>query len=193
LTELVDRCWRCGRTISEPLSVFVGMGPICREACGIVESRGWRALEKVGWWKEEPVGYEILVYRLQACLRWWRVRVTLVAAGSERLFDEADRIVDQLLITPPTEGLRVMGLLWKLVAQMRFILEPTLKTLQDAGVVPTRWVEGVPELALLVPSIEGLLCGLRATEDAVEFATVRAADRAKLQANVAVEPIEGLE
>ena len=193
MIDHADRCWRCGRQISEPLSVYVGMGPVCRAAYGIVESRGWRAVEQLSWWREDVSGFAALVRNLDRALMWWRGRILLLDQESLSHFDVAFTVVDRLMVTSPEDGKRVMGLVWRLVAEIRFTLEPTLRVLRDAGVTQALWVEGVRELAEVMPSIEGILCGLRAPEDAVDLATIRAQDRAKLQSGSAVEPIEGVE
>lgn len=192
--EFIDRCWRCGRPIHEPLSVYTGMGPICRKASGIVETRGWNALESVHWWREDKYEYYArLVDEIRQEMQWWRMRLMLIEPVAEILFDAALAAVEGLQRTSPASGLVVMGFLWKLVAQIRFVLEPTLQTLKNANVVYVLWVEGVPELRRTMQNVERILCGLGAQEDAVEFAAVRSKDRAVRKSNQLVVPAEGIE
>ncbi len=191
LTEtatIVDRCWRCGRHITDPLSVFVGMGPVCRKSTGIVEARGWQALENARWYNEDKYDlYDRLVEEINQDLRWWRMRLALLVPDSEPLFEVALNAADGLRQTSPLSGPIVMGYLWRVVGQVRFVLEPTLKTLRDAGVVNSTWVEAVPGLSRIMRNVEGLLCGLGAREDAVELAEVRRQDR------ISLVPAEGVE
>ncbi len=190
LTEtatIVDRCWRCGRNITDPLSVFVGMGPVCRKSTGIVEARGWQALENARWYNEDKYDlYHRLVEEINQDLRWWRMRLALLVPDSGPLFEVALNAADGLRQTSPLSGPIVMGYLWRVVGQIRFVLEPTLKTLRDAGVVNSTWVEAVPGLSRIMRNVEGLLCGLGAREDAVELAEVRRQDR------ISLVPAEGV-
>jgi hypothetical protein len=170
------------------------MGPICRKGSGIVEAHGWSALENVRWWREDR--YELyfrLVAEIAQELQWWRMRIGLLAPGAEDLFGPARDAVTGLQHTSPAHGVVVMGFLWRLVGQIRFVLEPTLKTMRDAGIGEASWVEGVPELRRTMQNVETILCGLGAREDAVELAVVRSRDRAALMANRAVAPAEGVE
>jgi len=193
-TTHVDRCWRCGRQIFEPLSVFVGMGPVCRKNSGIVEARGWQALENVKWYNESRYDlYDRMAEEIEQDLRWWRMRLTMLVPGSEALFDVALNAAEGLRQTSPANGTLVMGCLWRIVGQIRFVLEPTLKTLRDAGIVNSTYVEAVPGLSRIMRNVESVLCGLGAREDAVELAEVRRQDRVTLMTNAPVEPAEGVE
>ncbi len=197
LTEtatIVDRCWRCGRNITEPLSVFVGMGPVCRKSTGVVEARGWQALENARWYNELRYDlYERVVQEIDQDLRWWRMRLALLVPDSEPLFEMALNAAAGLRQTSPMSGAIVMGYVWRIVGQIRFVLEPTLTTLRDAGVVNSTWVEAVPGLARIMRNVETILCGLGAQEDAVELAEVRRQDRIGLMTNPLVVPAEGVE
>lgn len=42
------RCGRCGRTLTEPLSITTGLGPICREEMGIVDPPSVKEMVE-GW------------------------------------------------------------------------------------------------------------------------------------------------
>ena len=191
---VVDRCWRCGRQIHQPLSIFCGMGPVCRKSCGIVEARGWQALENARWYNENSFElYERLVDEIEQDLRWWRMRLALVVPESESLFEVALNAADGLRQTSPATGHAALSNLWRLVAQIRFVLEPTLKPLRDAGIVDTIWAECVPGLDRIMRNVESILCGLGAREDAVELAEVRRQDAATLMSNATVVPAEGIE
>ncbi len=190
----VDRCWRCGKRIYEPLSLFTGMGPVCRKSTGVVEARGWQALENATWFKVDSHDlYFRLVEEIGQDLRWWQMRLALLVPGSEPLFEVALNAAEGLRQTSPTSGPIVMGYLWRIVGQIRFVLEPMLKPMRDALVVTSVCVELVPGLSRLMRNVESILCGLGAPEDAVDLREVRRRDRVTLMTNRTVAPAEGVE
>ena len=194
MTNVTARCWRCGRFISDPLSCYVGMGPICRQKCGLVKARGWQAVEQLRWWKDDVTTYHRYVNDLSAAFSWWRMRLMLVAPGEEQLFGGTmDTLATLRPLSPHDDAPRLMRLLGCLIAQVRFVLEDTLQELARARVVPCEYVEGVPELRVLMPAFEGILCGLGAKEDAVELNDVRLNDIIRRRKHLPVEPMLGIE
>ena len=189
----VDRCWRCGREIHE-------RRPFTRAWFRLPESVRHRRGPRVERARDRALvagGYERAV---RPARRGDRPGDPVVADAAHADRARGGGVVRRRAGRRGWAGTNFAGsrnprhgVLVEVVAQIRFTLEPTLKTLQDAGIVEHAWVEGVPELRRTLPNVESILCGLGAREDAVEFAAVRARDRATLMSNASVQPAEGLE
>ena len=186
------RCWRCGRLLTTPLSTYVGMGPVCRGANGLVAERGWSALQALAW-QYRPEQYATLIAELRDMVKWWQARTALLDPQMASGFEAALQIVGRLEAADLRNGVQVVGCVFALVALVRFQLEPALRTLCDAHAVEAVLVEGVRELAGLFPTVESLLCGVGALEDAMDVAEVRRRDRVVLADRRQVEPETGIE
>jgi hypothetical protein len=130
---------------------------------------------------------------LDEAFGWWEQQIQVLPREVRPDFDLARGLVRELHLGEPRNGLIVLSRCLKLVAELRFSLEPSLRSLSQMGLVPAVRIEVVPELAVIFKSLQTLLCGIGAAEDAVALEELRREDQAILEAGREIRPRAGVE